>query len=96
MRETKLLVKLTTAFRKDYKLAIRRGLKIELLEAVVEKLAMGQQLPLENKDHALSGNWTEHRECHIQPDWLLIYRVEDNVLVLTLSRTGTHCDLFGK
>lgn len=49
-----------------------------------------------NKDHALSGNWVGHRECHILPDWLLIYRIEDDVLVLTLARTGTHSDLFGK
>lgn len=49
-----------------------------------------------NRDHALTGNWSGHRECHIQPDWLLVYRIEDDVLVLTLARTGTHSDLFGK
>ena len=96
MRKTKLTVKLTAAFRKDYKLAIRRGLKIELLEAVIGTLAMGNTLPPENRDHELTGNWRGHRECHIQSDWLLIYRVENDVLVLTLSRTGTHSDLFGK
>ena len=53
-------------------------------------------LPDKNKDHALTGNWVGHRECHILPDWLLIYRIEDEVLVLTLARTGTHSDLFGK
>ena len=50
----------------------------------------------ENRDHELTGNWVGHRECHIQPDWLLIYRIEDDVLVLTLARTGTHSDLFSK
>jgi len=48
------------------------------------------------RDHDLSGDWVGHRECHILPDWLLIYRIEDDVLVLTLARTGTHSDLFGK
>ena len=96
MRKTKLTVKPTAAFRKDYKLAIRRGLKIELLEAVIGTLAMGNALPPENRDHELTGNWRGHRECHIQSDRLLIYRVENDVLVLTLSRTGTHSDLFGK
>jgi mRNA interferase YafQ len=94
MRETKLTVKLTAAFRKDYKLAMKRGLKIELLDAVIEMLASGCALPPENRDHELTGNWTGHRECHIQPDWLLIYRVENDILVLTLSRTGSHSDLF--
>ena len=83
-------------FKKDYKLAIKRGLQIELLETVIETLAMGNALPPENRDHDLTGNWRGHRECHIQPDWLLIYRIEGDVLVLTLSRTGTHSDLFGK
>ena len=59
-------------------------------------LAMGEKLPEKNKDHALTGNWVGHRECHILPDWLLIYRIEDEVLVLTLARTGSHSDLFGK
>ena len=95
-RKTKLTVKPTTAFKKDYKLAIKRGLQIELLETVIETLAMGNALPPENRDHDLTGNWRGHRECHIQPDWLLIYRIEGDVLVLTLSRTGTHSDLFGK
>ena len=96
MRRTKYIVKPTTQFKKDYKLAIKRRLKIDLLEDVVTALAMGEPLPDTNKDHALTGNWVGHRECHIQPDWLLIYRIEDDVLVLTLARTGTHSDLFGK
>ena len=96
MSQTKYVVKFTTQFRKDYKLAIKRDLKIELLEQIVALLAAGQSLPEKNKDHALIGNWVGHRECHILPDWLLVYRVEDDVLVLTLTRTGTHSDLFGK
>lgn len=75
---------------------MRRGLDIHLLEGVIADLAMGIPLPEKNRDHALSGNWTGHRECHVLPDWLLIYRIEDDVLVLTLSRTGSHSDLFGK
>lgn len=86
----------TSQFRKDYKLAMKRRMKIELLDAVIRKLAAGEPLPEKNRDHALNGNWTGHRECHIQPDWLLLYRLEDDVLVLTLTRTGTHSDLFGK
>ena len=96
MRKIKYIVKPTTQFKKDYKPAMKRGLKIGLLEDVVAALAMGEPLPEKNKDHALSGNWVGHRECHILPDWLLVYRIEDDVLVLTLVRTGTHSDLFGK
>ena len=96
MRKTKYTVKTTTQFKKDFKLAMKRGLKIELLEKVITTLAMGEVLPEKHKDHALTGNWVGHRECHVLPDWLLIDRIEDEVLVLTLSRTGTHSDLFGK
>lgn len=96
MRKTKLSVAVTGAFKKDYKLAMKRGLKISLLDDIITALAMGEALPEKNKDHALTGNWTGHRECHILPDWLLIYRIEEDVLVLTLTRTGTHSDLFGK
>ena len=96
MRNTKYIVKSTAQFKKDYKLAMRRGLNISLLEDVIATLAMGNSLPEKNRDHALGGNWSGHRECHILPDWLLIYRIEQNVLVLTLSRTGTHSDLFQK
>ena len=85
-----------TLIHPEDKVAIKRGLQIELLETVIETLAMGNTLPPENRDHDLTGNWRGHRECHIQPDWLLIYRIEGDVLVLTLSRTGTHSDLFGK
>ena len=96
MRKTKYIVKPTTQFKKDFKLAMKRSMKIELLEEVIAMLAMGETFPDKHKDHALTGNWGGHRECHILPDWLRIYRIEDEVLVLTLARTGTHSDLFGK
>lgn len=96
MKQVKYTVKPTSQFKKDYKLAIKRGLKIGLLEEIIALFAMGEALPEKNYDHALSGNWHGHRECHIQPDWLLIYRYDDDVLVLTLTRTGTHSDLLGK
>lgn len=96
MRRTKYTVKPTTQFKKDYKLAMKRGLKISLLEDVIASLSMGEALPVKNRDHSLSGDWSGHRECHILPDWLLIYHIEDDVLILTLTRTGTHSDLFGE
>ncbi len=96
MRKAKYTVKPTTQFKKDYKLAMKRGLEIGLLEDVIADLAMGIPLPEKNRDHALNGNWAGHCECHVQPDWLLIYRIDEDVLVLTLSRTGAHSDLFGK
>lgn len=67
---------------------------MDLLKDVVTRLANGEPLDLRHKDHPLSGEWSGHRECHIQPDWLLIYRYENDILVLALTRTGTHSDLF--
>jgi len=92
---TKYEIKNTTQFKKDYKLAKRRGLDINLLKGIITKLANGEVLAPKHKDHPRSGDWVGHRECHIQPDWLLVYRHDNDVLVLTLSRTGTHSDLFG-
>ena len=86
----------TTKFKKDYKLAIKRHMNIELLDDIIRALSRGETLPERNRDHELTGDWAGHRECHIQPDWLHIYRIEDDVLVLTLARTGTPSDLFGK
>lgn len=86
----------TSQFKKDYKQAMKRNLDIELLDNIIRKLSNGEQLPDQNRDHTLTGNWVGHRECHIQPNWLLIYRIENDLLVLTLTRTGTHSDLFGK
>lgn len=77
-------------------MAIKRGMDIKLLENVIATLAMGLPLPEKNRDHALTGDWAGHRECHVLPDWLLVYRLDDGALVLTLSRTGSHSDLFGK
>ena len=96
MRASKYTVKPTSQFKKDYKLAMKRGLDISLLEDIIVKLALGESLPEKNRDHALNGNWNGYRECHILPDWLLIYKLEDNVLILTLARTGTHSNLFNK
>ena len=84
----------TKQFKKDYKLAQRRHLNLDLIDDVIRTLASGKKLDKKYNDHSLSGNWAGFRECHIQPDWLLIYRIDDDVLVLTLSRTGTHSDLF--
>ena len=86
----------TTQFKKDYKLALKRHLNIDLLDDIIRALSRGETLPEKNKDHALFGDWVGRRECHIQPDWLLVYRIEDDVLVLALARTGTYSDLFGK
>ncbi|MBS3899901.1 MAG: type II toxin-antitoxin system YafQ family toxin [Selenomonadales bacterium] len=90
----KYTVKPTNRFRKDYKLMEKRNLDMSLLDEIIAKLAQGIPLPSNNRDHELTGNYAGHRECHIQPDWLLIYRIEKDVLVLTLTRTGTHSDLF--
>ena len=84
----------STKFRKDYKTCIKRGYNLELLEKAVETLRIPAPLPERNKDHALSGDWIGCQECHILPDWLLIYRVAGDELYLV--RTGTHSDLFGK
>ena len=84
----------STQFKKDYKLAMKRGYPIEELDRVIRLLAEDDPLPEKYKDHELSGNWRGFRECHIQPDWLLIYRIYNNNLILSLARTGTHSDLF--
>ena len=87
-------VKPSNQFRKDLKLVAKRGYKIELLTDVIKKLASGEKLAPKHKDHQLSGNLGFYRECHIQPDWLLIYEIDGNELILYLTRTGTHSDLF--
>ena len=86
----------TSQFKKDYKRMMKRHVNIELLDNVIRKLAAGEELDDKNKDHLLSGNWSGYRECHIEPDWLLIYKIDDDVLILTLTRTGSHSDLFNK
>jgi mRNA interferase YafQ len=92
----KLDIVWTSQFKKDYKLAVKRGLKIDLLDNIIRQLATCQLLPEKNRDHFLAGNYMGYRECHIQSDWLLVYRIDNDVLVLTLSRTGSHSDLFGE
>lgn len=89
-----LTIKYETTFKKDFKRIVRRGYDIHLLEEVIEILADGQHLPPKYKDHCLTGNYSDCRECHITPDWLLIYQINDNELILYLTRTGTHSDLF--
>lgn len=79
---------------KDLKTAKKRGLDIAKLNEVVQLIAMQKTLPVKNKDHKLSGEYAGCRECHIQPDWLLIYKVENAVSILNLVRTGSHSDLF--
>lgn len=87
-------IKPTSRFQKDLKLAQKRGYNLELLTEIIRKLASGEELPAKNRDHALIGNYTGCRECHISPDWLLIYEIDDGALILYLTRTGTHSDLF--
>lgn len=84
----------TTKFKKDLKLCKNRGCDIGLIKEVIKKLANGEKLEDKNKDHDLHGEWDGYRECHIQPDWLLIYKYVENELILYLTRTGTHSDLF--
>ena len=89
-----LKIKYHTLFKKDFKRIKKRGYDISRLEKIVELLANEVPLPEKFKDHNLSGNYNGFRECHIAPDWLLIYQVNNNELVLVLSRTGSHSDLF--
>ena len=87
-------IEMSSRFRRDVKTARKRGYDIDKLEAVVELLSKDIELPLKNRDHALIGDYNGFRECHIAHDWFLIYRIEEDVLVLYLFRTGTHSDLF--
>ena len=87
-------IKPTSKFQKDLKRVYRRGYDISLLSEIIKKLAAGENLPPKNKDHALTGSYSGCRECHITPDWLLIYELDGDTLFLYLTRTGTHSDLF--
>lgn len=89
-------VKFTTAYKKAYKLMKKRGLDISLLDEVVGLLRQGKQLEERYRDHGLTGDLAGFRECHIKPDWLLIYLIENDILTLTLIDTGSHSDLFRK
>lgn len=90
-----LTIKYQTSFKKDYKRIKKRGYNISLLEEVIDKLANQEELDKKYKDHALVGQWIGFRECNIAPDWLLIYQIKEDELVLTLTRTGTHTELLG-
>ena len=89
-------VKFTTAYKKVYKLMKKRGLDLSLLDEVVDLLRQGRQLEERYHDHGLTGDLAGFRECHIKPDWLLIYLIENDILTLTLIDTGSHSDLFRK
>ena len=81
-------------FKRDLKLAKKRGCKIECLSTVVKTLAAGETLEAKYRDHALTENYAGFRECHVESDWLLVYKIKPDVLELYLFRTGTHSDLF--
>lgn len=87
-------IKFTTQFKKDLKLAQKQNKDTKKLLAVIEKLANGEQLEEKYRDHSLGGNYKGCRECHIEPDWLLVYEIIDDVLVLILYRLGSHSELF--
>ena len=91
-----LVIKPTSRFKKELKRAVKRGLDVELLKSIVVQLAEQKPLPQENRDHELKGKYKGFRECHIQSDRLLIYKVNESVLVLSLERTGIHSDLFNE
>ena len=88
-------LQLTSQFKKDSKRMKRRGLNMKKLTDVIELLQAGKELPAANHDHILSGAYAGFRECHIDPDWLLVYYVQADRLVLVCVRTGSHSDLFG-
>ena len=90
----KYTVKPTAKFQRDLKRVQKRGYNISLLTDIIKKLADGEQLPEKNRDHSLNGDFVNCRECHITPDWLLIYEIDNGELILYLTRTGTHSDLF--
>lgn len=84
----------TTQFKRDLKLAEKRGKKMPKLKDIMRKLVIEEPIEEKHRDHKLSGNYANHRECHIEPDWLLIYRIIGNEIHFV--RTGTHADLFSK
>lgn len=94
MSELKYSVVFTNRFKKDYKTMLKRGQEIQLLDEVITALAKGEILDKKYRDHYLTGDLKGFRECHIKPDWLLIYKIENEKLILTLTRTGSHSDMF--
>ncbi|MBR6080571.1 MAG: type II toxin-antitoxin system YafQ family toxin [Treponema sp.] len=91
---TKYNITYTSAMKKDLKRAEKRGYNMNEISDVIFKIANDEPLEEKYHDHALEGNWIGHRELHIRSDWLLIYRKKDDLLILELSRTGSHSDLF--
>ncbi len=87
-------LKFSSAFKKSYKKMKKRNLDISILKDVVETLQQGKTLDKKFKVHELKGNWAGYYECHLKPDWLLIYLIEEDILTLTLINTGSHSDLF--
>lgn len=87
-------VKLTNCFKKSYKKIVKRNLDTSLLDQVIDTLRKGEPLDERYRDHALTGNFKGFRECHIKPNWLLVYLIEDDILTLTLVDTGSHSDIF--
>ena len=86
----------TSQFKKSYKLAKKRGLPIQELHDIVEKLRTDAVIEQKYKDHQLTGNLNDFRECHIEPDWLLMYQIFENELILSATATGSYSDLFKK
>lgn len=86
-------IRYSTRFKKDFKTCVKRGYKMTLLQQTIDTLRIPAPLPAKNRNHNLSGNYSGYQECHLEPDWLLIYKQTDAELML--SRTGTHADLFG-
>ena len=95
-KEIKYELDFTSKFKKDVKLLKKQGKNIEKLYEIINILAYGEELDAKYRDYNLIGNYKGYRECHIEPDWLLIYKIMENILILTLSRTGTHSELFKK
>ncbi len=89
-----LKIRYSGRFKKDFKIIVKRGYDVKLLEEVLNILVQEKALPQKYLDHSLAGNYAGHHECHITPDWLLIYKIEKDILTLSLTRTGTHSDLF--
>ena len=89
-------VQFTTQFKRDLKLAKKQNKNLDELFEVIQLLANEEKLPIKYRDHALTGKYTGTRECHVEPDWLLIYEIHESVLILMLYRLGTHSQLFNK
>jgi len=89
-----LEIRRSTQFKKDLKKIIKQRKNLDLLEGIVQKIQQSKPLEPKHRDHPLVGDWNDHRECHINPDWLLIYKVDEELELLRLMRTGSHSDLF--